>query len=214
MTQNTSYSHQLPQQVFETIQRRGTRRCRCVFAVRLILLFILLLSILALVLDLTIFKVKEPRTQFISASVEGITPLLSVPVVRIELNITFNLQTLVENPNHVSFKHGPGKSLLLYNGKQVGEADLYPVLIPAMGSTELPCQLTVQVDELASQMALLIRDVLAGEVTMETITRIHGRFTFLGIFRKHIVMVSECQMAIGVPYTNVRRQDCKHNTKL
>ncbi|KAK9290265.1 hypothetical protein L1049_008432 [Liquidambar formosana] len=199
----------------ERKQRQSTPKRRCLIAVGAVLLMLLLLLfVIALILALTVFKAREPRTQVVSAAVEGIAPRVSLPLIRIQLNITLDLKLLVENPNHASFKHGTGKSVLLYNGHQVGEADIFPGNIPARGSTTLACRLTLQVDELASDVTPLIRDVLAGELLMETHTRIPGRVSFLGILRKHAVAISDCQIAIGIPDMKIRRQDCKQRAKL
>ncbi|GAV83896.1 LEA_2 domain-containing protein [Cephalotus follicularis] len=194
-------------------ERRGRRRCLIVVAA-IILLLVLLFFIIALILALTVFKPKQPTTQILSSTVEGVAPRVSFPAINIQLNITLNLQLLVHNPNHARFKHGPGKSLLLYQGNQVGEADLFPGLIPAMGNATLPCRLTLEVDKMASNVSSLISDVSDGDLVMETQTRIPGRITLLRIFKKHVIATSTCQLTIAVPAMNVQKQECKGTTKL
>ncbi|KAJ7950152.1 Late embryogenesis abundant protein [Quillaja saponaria] len=187
------------------------RRRYCLIAIGALLLLII---IVALILVLTVFKPKQPRTQLLSATVEGIVPRVSFPAIRIQLNVTLDLKLLVENRNHASFKHGEGKSILVYKGDQVGEAVVYPGQIPARGSTTLPCRLTLQVDELAPNITSLIRDVLGGQLSMETHTKIPGKVSFFGIVRKHVVAVSECQFTIGIPDLKIRSQICKNKAKL
>ncbi|KAL5550348.1 hypothetical protein UlMin_000524 [Ulmus minor] len=194
--------------------KKKKRKRLCIFAIGAVLVLLLILFIIALILSLTVFKAKEPRTELLSATVDGVSPRVSFPAIRIELNITLDLKILVHNRNRASFKHGAGKSLLLYLGNQVGEAELYPGFIPARGSATLPCRLTIQVDELGSNVAGLISDVLDGELVLETKTRMPGRITFLGFIKKHAVAVSECQLTISITQMEVKSQVCKSKAKI
>ncbi|KAF8394782.1 hypothetical protein HHK36_018718 [Tetracentron sinense] len=195
-------------------QQRKVRKRRCLVATAAVVLLLFTLFVIVLILAFTVFKPKDPQTQIISATVDGIAPRVSLPALRVELNVTLDLQILVHNPNRASFKHGPGKSLVFYRGNQVGEIDLSPGQIPDRGSETLRCRLTLEADQFASDMTHLISDVLAGELVIDTRTRIPGRVTFLGIFKKHAVALSECQVAIGITDMKIRRQDCKNKTKL
>ncbi|KAM1272215.1 uncharacterized protein LOC126617918 [Malus sylvestris] len=190
------------------------RKRSCLIAISVIVFLIFLLFIIALILALTVFKPKQPKTEILSAFVDGVAPRITFPAVRVELNITLNITINVENQNHASFRHGEGKTLLLYQGTQVGNANLYPGNIPARGNATLPCRLTLQVDKLANDMSKLISDVVGGEIMVETKTRIPGRVTFLGFIKKHAVAISECQLTIGFPDMKVKRQDCKSKAKL
>ncbi|KAK9986349.1 hypothetical protein SO802_031300 [Lithocarpus litseifolius] len=194
------------------MKRKRKRRCLMALGIPLILIF--LLFIIILILALTVFKTKSPNTKLVSASLDGVAPSVSLPAAQIDLNLTIDLKILVKNPNHVSFKHGQGKSFLLYRGNQVGEADIYPGKIPATGSTTLSCRLTLEADELASNLASFITDVIGGQLVMQANTRIPGRINFLGIFKKHVVVVSECHLQIAVLDMNITDNACKDKTKL
>ncbi|KAK3212855.1 hypothetical protein Dsin_017561 [Dipteronia sinensis] len=209
-----SKHHDTTQQQQQQKKLSRPHRRRCLLTVVALLILVLVLSIIALVLALTVFKPKQPRTQIQSVKVDGFAHRLSFPTIDFQLNITLDLQILVENRNHASFKHGTGKSFLLYQGNQVGDADIYPGLILARGSTTLPCRLTLQVDKLAEDLTRLIRDVLGGKLVMETRTQIPGRVNFLGIFNKHIQATSECRFTIGFPDMKVQNQECKNKAKL
>lgn len=193
-------------------QKKRKRRCR--IAVGVTLLIIILVFLIALILALTVFKPKQPRTQVLSATLDGVAPRVSFPAIKIELNITLDLKLLVENKNHASFKHGAGTSYLLYRGKQVGEVQISPGNIRAMGSSTLPCRLTLEVDQFASDLSTLISDVLAGELVINTHTTIPGRVTFLGFIKKHAVALSDCQFTMDVVQMKIKSQVCKQNTKL
>lgn len=192
--------------------RRRRRRC-CLIATGVAILLLLAFFIIILILALTVFKTKQPITELQSAKIDGIAPRVTFPAVDIQLNLTLDLQILVKNRNRASFKHGSGKSLLLYRDKQVGVVDIDPGLIPARGSAVLPCRLTLQVDEVASNLGALIRDVLDGELVMETHTRIPGRVNLLGIFKKHIVATSECQFTFSVLAFKIQSQKCKNKAR-
>jgi hypothetical protein len=190
------------------------KRRRCLFAAGgAALVLLMLLLTIALILALTVFKSKPPRIQILSAAIEGVAPRISFPVIQVEFNLTLDLKFLAKNRNYASFKHGQGKSLLLYQGKQVGEADIYAGLIPARGTETLSCLLTLEVDKLASNLTGLINDVVGGDLGMETQTRIPGRINFLGIFKRHVVAVSACQLNISVPNMSISRRTCKQKTK-
>ncbi|KAF3963079.1 hypothetical protein CMV_012501 [Castanea mollissima] len=206
-SQDQDQNHILP----NDMKRKRKRRCLMALGIPLILIF--LLFIIILILALTVFKTKSPKTTLVSASLDGVAPSVSLPSAQIELNITVDLKILVKNPNHVSFKHGQGKSYLLYEGNQVGEADIYPGKVPATGSATLPYRLTLEADKLASNLTGFITDVIGGQLVMQADTRIPGRINFLGIFKKHVVVVSECQLQIAVLDMNITDKACKDKTK-
>ncbi|XVF65070.1 hypothetical protein PTKIN_Ptkin09bG0217100 [Pterospermum kingtungense] len=200
------------EQVSRRKQRQRTRKRRCLAVGGALLICLLLIFVVALILALTVFKAKTPRTKLLSATIDGVSPRISFPVISIQLNITLDLQLLVENPNHASFKHGAGTSFLSYRGKQFGEANIPPGFIPAMGSSTFSSRLILQIDEVVSNITALVGDVLDGELVVDARTRIPGRVSFLNIFKKHAVAKSECQFAIAVLALKIKTQKCK--TKL
>ncbi|XP_027338941.1 uncharacterized protein LOC113852770 [Abrus precatorius] len=202
------------EQVVVISQKKLKRRKVCVIASGVVCLLLVVLIIVILVLALTLLKPKEPRTQLVSAALEGIAPRVTFPAIDIQINVTLDLKIQVENRNHASFKHQEGKSVLLYEGKQVGETDIYPGLIPSRGSATLPCRLTLQADKLASNLTSFIGDLMGGELSMETVTRIPGRVSFLGFIKKHIVAKSNCKFTIRVPDFKIKDQVCKSKAKI
>ncbi|KAL6139060.1 hypothetical protein ACLB2K_064337 [Fragaria x ananassa] len=197
-----------------TDNKPNKRNRPCLIAIGVVLFLILLMFIICLVLALTVFKPKQPRTTLVSATVDGVTPRVSFPAINIRLNITVGLVLLIENRNHASFKHGTGKSLLLYRGVQVGDADLFPGEIPARGNGTMSAKLTMQADRLASDLNNLVTDALSGEFVIEVKSSVPGRITFLGFIKKHAVAVSECELTVGVPNFKIKNQVCKNKTKL
>lgn len=211
MTESQEQKHDQEQVVL--IPNKKRRHC-CVISTAIVLLLLVVLVTVSLVLALTVFKTKDPRTKLVSASLEGISPRVTFPAINIQLNVTLDLKILVENRNYAKFKHQEGTSFLLYEGKEVGETEIFPGLIPARGSATLPCRLTLQTDKLASNVTGLIGDLMGGEISMEAVTQVPGRVTFLGIIKKHIVAKSRCQFTFGFPDLKIKSQVCKNKAKL
>ncbi|MCL7052255.1 hypothetical protein MKW94_012084 [Papaver nudicaule] len=194
-------------------QQKKRRSCCCIASLT-ILAFLLTLIIIILILAFTVFKPKDPKAELVSAKIEGIEPKVSFPALKIELNITVEIELLIRNPNHASFRHGLGKSLVFYKDIQVGDVDVYPGTIPSQGSETVDSKLTLEADKFGSELTGLIRDVMAGEITIQTKTTIPGRVNFLGIIKKHAVATSDCQITIGISDMKVRQQQCRNKTKL
>ncbi|KAH7672425.1 LEA14-like protein [Dioscorea alata] len=187
------------------------RRHRC-FLISLVV--IVLLIVLILILYFTLFRFHDPTTELISARVDGVSPSISIPAIRISLNLSLFLQIRVHNRNPASFTHSAGTALLFYNGVQVGDALVEPGRIPSKGSEILSCELTVQADKIAGDLTKLIGDLAAGEVGFDSSTRVPGRVKFLGLFKHHAVALSECHVVIGFPNIKVKSQACTQQTKL
>ncbi|XP_056171105.1 uncharacterized protein LOC115685865 [Syzygium oleosum] len=203
-------------QAFAAEGQNSIRGRRClVFLLTAPLLLLFLLSVISLVLSLTLLKPRDPTTRLVSATLNGISPQVTLfPVLKVELNVTLNLILLVHNRNHFGFRHGPGKSIILYRGGQVSEADLLSGEIPARKSAEMPCRLMLEVDRVvAEDVAPLVRDVLGGEVVVESRTRIPGRVRLWNVLQRQVVATSECRYTIGVPAMTILSQDCKYETK-
>ncbi|CAH2064167.1 unnamed protein product [Thlaspi arvense] len=179
----------------------------------IICFIILLIFITALILSLTVYKPKSPIIRIQSATVQGVTSRISLPV-DIHVNFTLSLQVLVKNRNSVSFKHESGKTVVLYREKQVGDVDLPAGTFPAKASSTLPCRLTLQIDKFAADLTGVMRDVLGGKIVLETKTKIPGKVKLLGIFNKKLVAISDCNITLDFPSMKVQNQECGMSTKL
>ncbi|KAG2691207.1 hypothetical protein I3760_09G226000 [Carya illinoinensis] len=176
------------------------RRRRCLIALGATLFLLALLFIISLTLALTMFKPNHPQfspflpplmalllvSHSLPFRLNSISPSTSSSLLRIETMLASSMDKV---------------RVLLYQGNQVGEADIYPGLIPARCLATLPCCLKLEVEELASNLIGLINDVV-------------GKISFLGIFRKLVFVVNECQLTISVLDMTIRRQTCKGMTKL
>ncbi|CAD5173600.1 unnamed protein product [Musa acuminata subsp. malaccensis] len=193
-------------------QRRRRRRWFCCV---LCILILVLLVVTAVVLALTVFKIREPTGELVSVTVSGVSPRVDLPALRVELNVTLDLAVRVHNRNYAAFTHAPGgRTSLLYRGTQVGEADVAPGRIPSRGSELLQLALAVEVDRIVAELGSLLSDVVAGAVAFDTVTRLPGRVTFMGFIKRHAVATSDCHVVIGVSDLSVRSQDCTYKTNL
>ncbi|KAI5429028.1 hypothetical protein KIW84_033861 [Lathyrus oleraceus] len=160
--------------------KKGRHTCITCFC--LVLLLLLIILTVSVVLALTLFKPKQPKTTISSATLQSISP-----AINIQVNVTLDIKIQVENRNRASFKHEDGTSLLMYEGVEVGDTDIFPGFI---------------------------KDLMGGQLSLQTVTRIPGKVTFLGFIKKHIVAVSNCQFVFGVPDMEIKSQICKNKAKL
>ncbi|GLT51181.1 hypothetical protein SLA2020_246100 [Shorea laevis] len=91
-----------------------------------ILIGFVLFIVITVILAVALLKVKEPSIQVLSVAVDGVSPKISYPVTDTDVNLTLNVQLLVQNQNKASFVNGEGMSLLAYKGKSIGKDIINP----------------------------------------------------------------------------------------
>ncbi|GKV02894.1 hypothetical protein SLEP1_g15273 [Rubroshorea leprosula] len=124
--------------------------------------------------------------------------LLKVKEPSIQVNLTLNVQLLVQNQNKANFVNGEGKSLLVYKGKPIGKDIINPGLIPSKGSTTLATRMTLQADKMGTDIIDLAEEVLAGEVNLDTLTSIPGKVdTFLKFIKKRTVALPNAGLPLA-----------------
>ncbi|KAJ8550784.1 hypothetical protein K7X08_000154 [Anisodus acutangulus] len=74
----------------------------------------------AMILALTLFRIKETRIKLSSVAVQGFAAPIYWPALQIKLNLTLDLKIQLENPSKASFRHRAGKSLVMYRSNQDG----------------------------------------------------------------------------------------------
>lgn len=200
------------QQDHHLTRRRRRRRLYCLIS---LLLLLLLLAATALVLAFTVFKIRDPSTVLVSVRVLGASPRISLPDMRLDLNLSLGLTVRVHNPNYASFSHGSGGlTLLRYRGAQVGEGAVAPGKVPARGTEMVQLAATVEVDRILTEVAQLVQDVAGGAVAIDAETRLPGRVTLLGFIKLHAVGTTNCHVVFGVANLTVTSQQCTHDTRL
>lgn len=187
---------------------RRLRRSLTICCITAAILLLVLVAV-AITLAFTVFRRRHPQTTLIYTHVFGVSPSLSLPSLKVQLNVSLGLLLLVRNPNYASFRHDAGESLLSYHGQPVGRADVAPGVIPARGSGKVAVQVKIGEDQgYATDLGPLVMDALAGELGVDASTTIPGRVTLLGVIKRDMVATSECHLVIGFPEMELRRREC------
>ncbi|XP_074580714.1 uncharacterized protein LOC141837164 [Curcuma longa] len=190
------------------------RRCRCSLFL-CCLLVLIFLAVAALVLALTIFKIRNPSAALVSVRVVGASPHFSFLPPRVDINVTLDLLVRLHNPNYVSFAHGSdGLIRLRYRGGQVGEAAVAPGRIPARGTEMIHLAAAVEVDRILTDLGPLLRDIAAGEVGLDAEAWLPGQVTVPWFVKFHVQAAINCHVAFGVEDLRVRVQECTHSASL
>lgn len=189
--------------------RRNLKLCGCVTAILLLLLVIVIV-----ILVFTVFKVKDPTvtTNEIQLTNFGLN-LVQLPTPQVKINMTMLVNMSIKNSNRASFKVGNSTTLVYYRGISVADAVIPAgLVIKARKTSGLNVTVDVMADRLASSSDLL-RDVLQGEMIMNTYSVIPGRVKILFI-KKHVEVKMNCTMTIDISKRGIQDMNCKHKVKL
>ncbi|XP_043706709.1 uncharacterized protein LOC122656288 [Telopea speciosissima] len=174
--------------------------------------FLLLVVVLVVILVSTVFKPKHPVTAINSINVKGLKVSLG-PALRVDLNLTLNLDISVKNPNRAGFKYGNSSALLYYRGEVVGEAAIPPGNISPEGTAEMNTTVTVLADRLLYD-SNFYSDVISGTLAFSTYTIISGRVNILNLFKHHLVSYTSCNVTVNLSNRSVNDSECRYKTKL
>ncbi|KAL5230890.1 hypothetical protein ABZP36_029666 [Zizania latifolia] len=132
------------------------------------------------------------------------------------LNATLEAVLKIRNPSPVAaFAHAAGRAEVYYRGALAADADLPPGRVAARGSEALVVQLTVLADRLAGHAAQLYDDVVvgAGDMPLTVRTTVPGTVTVLGLLRRHVVVLTVCDVALSARRAGVQSSSCRIRTK-
>ncbi|KAJ8649888.1 hypothetical protein MRB53_002911 [Persea americana] len=122
------------------------KRRKVWISLSLLILFILIL----LILGITLFKPKHAITTVNSVKVNGMRVALDVPQLRVDFNVSLDIDLTVKNPNRVSFRYGNSSALLYYRGVVVGEAEIPAGQISSGETKGMNVTLVLMADQLLS----------------------------------------------------------------
>ncbi|KAF3792895.1 hypothetical protein EJ110_NYTH10698 [Nymphaea thermarum] len=174
---------------------------------------ILLLLITAIFFVAIFFRPKSPSISVQSTSVEGTAPHISFRPLRVDFNVTFHVEVLVDNPNSASFTIHDGYITLFFNSLQVGQVVIRPAQIPAAASHTIVVDITMQTDKLTTN-STFIDEVKKGEIHLESRTRIGGNLSFLGFIHRTLAVNVQCQTSISISRLKVLERSCTPKTDL
>ena len=174
---------------------------------------ILLIFLLLLILGLTVFKPKQPTTTVDSTSISDLKVSFDAARLRVDVNLTLDVDLSIKNPNKVSVKYKNSSAFLNYRGQVVGEAPIPAGKILADKTQPLNVTVTVMADRLLSD-SQLFSDLRAGAIPFNTLTKISGKASIFNLFNVHITSTSTCDLLVFVSNRTIGDQKCKYKTKL
>ncbi|CAI8607599.1 unnamed protein product [Vicia faba] len=190
-------------------RRRKVKLCGCITAILLLLLVIVIV-----ILVFTVFKVKDPKvtTNEIHLTNFGLN-LVQLPTPQVKINMTMVVNMSIKNSNRASFKLGNSTTSVYYRGISVADAEIPPgLVIKARKTSGLNVTVDVMADRLASSPDL-VRDVLQGEMIMNTYSVIPGRVKILFI-KKHVEVKMNCTMTLNISTRGIQDMNCRRKVKL
>ncbi|XP_057967535.1 late embryogenesis abundant protein At1g64065-like [Malania oleifera] len=189
-------------------RRRCIKCCGCLTAV------ILILVVVVVILAFTVFKVKDPKMKMNSVSIQQLEVTLpSGNNPRPTINLTLVADVSVKNPNAASFKFGNTATTVFYGGTEVGQAWTPPGHARARRTLHL--NVTVGVDpQKILGVGSLGSDLIAGELTVSTVTMVGGRVKVIGIIKKHADIRMNCDITISISERDIQKYDCTRHVSL
>ncbi|PSS32785.1 Tricalbin-2 like [Actinidia chinensis var. chinensis] len=190
-------------------RRRKRLRIVCLAVIALLLVLILVMVILGL----TVFKGKRPVTTVNSVALNDLQVSLDILRLRVNLNVTLDVNLSVKNPNKVGFKYTNSTAVLKYGGQVIGEAPIPASKISAGQTNTMNLTLTLLADRLLSN-GNVYSDVISGTLPLSTFTKISGKIKILRIIKIHVVSYTSCDLSINVLNRSVANQTCQYKTEL
>ena len=159
---------------------------------------VVLLGIAALVLALTVFKVRDPVLTMNGVTLEGVDGDLGTagrPAVSV--NATLSADISVKNPNVASFRFGRSETDFHYAGETVGVAYAPPGEVGAGRTVRMNITLDVLADRISPNVNAT--DLIFGQdYNLTSYTEIAGRVSVLGIYKRDLDIKMNCSITLEV----------------
>lgn len=177
-----------------------------------ILVSIVAIVLLIVILALTVFKAKDPKTTINSITVQNVSIALDTVGMRVNLNVTLDVNVGIKNPNKVSMKLKKGNADIMYRGDTVGVVPIPVAKISADKTTALNMTVTLLANRLLSN-SQLYSDAKAGSMPMSTKAKVSGKVNIVGI-KISVSATSTCYFTVFIGNRTVSDQDCKTKAKI
>ncbi|XP_027336142.1 uncharacterized protein LOC113850032 [Abrus precatorius] len=187
----------------------GKGRKVCLAVTSAVIAIVLLVVILAL----TVFKAKNPVTTVNSVTLEDFHMSLDIAKLRVDLNVTLDVDVSVKNPNKVGFKYSDSTAHLNYRGQLIGEVPIPSGEISSGETKGFNLTLTIMADRLLSN-SQLYSDFTSGSLPLNTFVRISGKVSILGFIKVHVVSSTSCDFSVNLSNRTIGNQECQYKTKL
>ncbi|XP_062004755.1 uncharacterized protein LOC133721989 [Rosa rugosa] len=188
-----------------------SRKCRniCLAVTAGTVVIVLILVVLCL----TVFKAKDPEITVNSVVLRNLQADFNVNKFSVDVNITLDVHLTLKNPNKVGVKYTNSTASLNYRGELVGEVPIGAGKISADQTKPLDITLTVMGDRFLGKTQELLPDVVAGTIPLDTVAKISGKVSILGIFKVHVVSTTSCDINVYVRNNTIGKV-CTYKTKL
>lgn len=189
--------------------RRGRTRSFVVTFSVVVIVLILLVVMLAL----TVFKPRKPITRVDSISIKDLHTSLHLFEMKLNVNLTLNVDVSVENRNKYGFKYYDGSSELNYRGELIGEAPIPNGELPPDETNRMNLTLTLMADRLLTN-SHFISDVATGALPLNTLVRISGEVNIFGLIKLHAGATSSCDFSVGLANNTIMGNHCTSKTNI
>uniref|UniRef100_A0A8I6XNY9 Late embryogenesis abundant protein LEA-2 subgroup domain-containing protein n=2 Tax=Hordeum vulgare subsp. vulgare TaxID=112509 RepID=A0A8I6XNY9_HORVV len=180
---------------------------------------VVIAGIVALVLALTVFKVKDPVFTMNDVTLEDVDGEFLGADDRhpVSVNATLNADISIKNPNVASFSYDRSETSFYYKGETVGVAYAPDGEVGA-GRT---VRMNVTLDALADRISpnVNVTDLIFGQgqdYDLTSYTEISGRVGVLGIYKRDLHIKVNCSITLEVSaFSSVQSKntDCVANVK-
>ncbi|KAJ8898892.1 hypothetical protein K2173_008201 [Erythroxylum novogranatense] len=191
-------------------QRKRRRRNMCLGITGGVILTVILVIV---ILSFTVFKAKRPVTNVDSVTLRDIKASLDANRLRVDLNITLDVDMSLKNPNKVSMKYTNSSALLNYRNQAIGEVPIPAGRIASDRTQAMNLTVTVMADRLFSDPQL-IQDVSAGSLPINVYTKISGKVKIIGIIKVKFTATVSCDMTILISNRTIGQQNCRYKNKV
>ncbi|RCV27247.1 hypothetical protein SEVIR_5G312300v4 [Setaria viridis] len=158
---------------------------------------VVLLGIAALVLALTVFKVKDPVLTMNRVTLEGVDGDLGTERHPVSVNATLSADISIKNPNVASFRFARSETDFYYAGETVGVAYAPDGEVGADRTVRMNVTLDVLADRISPNVNAT--DLIFGQdYNLTSYTEITGRVNVLGIYKRDLDIKMNCSITLEV----------------
>ncbi|KZV56094.1 hypothetical protein F511_06111 [Dorcoceras hygrometricum] len=184
---------------FPPAYHRGglSKSCRCgVISCAIALIF--------LVASFVLLWPSKPQLSIVQLSLNGLG-FHTVPSISLDVKLKLTVQ--VRNQDFYSIKYDWLNVTIDYRGQNLANATSEGGLVNARSSSYVNATLDVDAVEVLSDVVMLVEDVAAGEITLDTESKIGGKIIFF-FFDLPLKATISCQVIANMTNETVSSQNC------
>ncbi|XP_020239489.1 NDR1/HIN1-like protein 6 [Cajanus cajan] len=191
---------------------KGSACKRCITCLLITFSIVIAIVLVAVILTLTVFKPKQPVTSVDAITIQDMSTGMDLFKMRIDLNVTLEVDVSVKNPNKFGFRYYDGNAKLNYGGELIGEAPLPNGEIAPEETKGVNFTLTVMADRLLSN-SQVTRDAASGSLPLNAVVSMTGE-VLLGFIRFHLGSTASCDFTVMLSNNTVVVNECLYKTKI